>query len=60
MIGLLSIGRSLRSPGSDADSAVLYALHKAPMREYVEAIYGPWDDDVQFAMHKDWLQALAT
>lgn len=43
-------------PATDADSAVLYALHKATMREYVEAIYGPWDDDVQFAMHKDWLQ----
>lgn len=43
-------------PAEGADSSMLYALHKATMRQYVEAIYGPWDDDVQFARHEEWLQ----
>lgn len=26
------------------------------MRQYVEVIYGPWDDEVQLARHNDWLR----
>lgn len=43
-------------PAEVADSSKLYALHKATMRQYVEAVYGPWDDEVQFARHEEWLQ----
>lgn len=43
-------------PAGGADSSMLYALHKATMRQYVEAVYGPWDDEVQFARHEEWLQ----
>jgi ribosomal protein S18 acetylase RimI-like enzyme len=37
-------------PATAADDAFCYALHRAAMRPYVEAVWG-WDEDVQRAFH---------
>ena len=36
-------------PATAADDEWLYHLHRAAMRERVEEVYGPWDDDQQRA-----------
>ncbi|MBM7787952.1 GNAT family N-acetyltransferase [Tenggerimyces flavus] len=55
-LGDLSTRGYLSRPALSSDSEPLYALHKATMLTYVEAIYGPWIDEVQLAMHHEWLE----
>jgi ribosomal protein S18 acetylase RimI-like enzyme len=46
-------------PARQADAAYLYALHRASMRAYVEAVWG-WDDDFQRAHHARTFDPAAT
>jgi ribosomal protein S18 acetylase RimI-like enzyme len=48
------IDYQLRSVEAD-DSGLLYDLHRATMRTYVEDVYGPWNEDVQRVFHAAWM-----
>ena len=50
------IGYTLRR-ATDADSDALFALHRAALGPYVEAVFGPWDDEVQARFHRGWFDA---
>lgn len=43
---MTAIGYMLR-PATPGDIDALYAMHRAGMREYVEATYGTWDESYQ-------------
>ena len=42
---------------TDADSDALFALHRAALGPYIEAVFGPWDDEVQARFHREWFDA---
>lgn len=44
---------ALRRATAD-DSSTLYALHRAALGPYIEAIYGPWDEAAQADFHRRW------
>jgi ribosomal protein S18 acetylase RimI-like enzyme len=44
---------TLRS-AEPTESEFCYALHEQTMREYVEAMFGTWDETLQRRMHEFW------
>lgn len=48
-------GLSLR-PATSRDREFLFELHRAAMGPYIEQLYGPWDDAVQWDFFDRWFQ----
>ncbi len=51
----MTIEPALRQAGSEARE-FLFELHKASMGPYVEEMFGPWDDAVQWEFFDRWFQ----
>ena len=52
----MTIDYTLRRATAD-DSDALFALHRAALGPYIEAVFGPWDDEVQARFHREWFDA---
>jgi len=56
----LRIGQSVRVDGltlrsaHSTDSDFCFAVHEQTMRDYVEAMFGAWDETLQRRMHNSW------
>lgn len=48
-------GLTLR-PATGRDREFLFGLHRAAMGPYIEQLYGPWDDAVQWDFFDRWFQ----
>jgi ribosomal protein S18 acetylase RimI-like enzyme len=44
-------------PAQPTESDFCYAVHEQTMREYVEAMFGAWDDALQRRMHESWFDS---
>ncbi len=51
----MTIGVSLR-PAVPEDREFLFELHRASMGRYVEELFGPWDDAVQWGFFDRWFR----
>ncbi len=51
----MTIGVALR-PAVPEDREFLFELHRASMGRYVEELFGPWDDAVQWGFFDRWFR----